>query len=508
MMDSAELIPGHETNDRMSAVDAGFLYLERKELPLAIGNVSVFTGAIPFDRFVETIKARLPLLPRYRQKIARPLLDIARPTWQDDPDFNIQRHIFQVELDPPGTEAQLRALAGRIFSTRMDRGKPLWELSVVGGLEHGRSALITKVHHAMADGVSGMALMEMTLDASPKARALPRPKPYRPNPAPHGFRQLFDPVAGGLRADRARLGGYAEGAPGPGSRHDPRSPYSEYDAAVCSPVTRTGGSPERLPFNRPCGAERRLAWSEFSLADVRAIRAACGGTLNDIALTILIGAVRRYLQIRGETVSKRFCRVMVPVNVRTPDNTHGLGNRVSLLALALPLEVPDPVDRLHAVIRRTAVMKKAPVAGAIALLGTLTDATPAPVQALLSATPFVSLPFPPYNVLCTNVPGPPTPRYVCGKRMLSSYPHVPTGYEAGVSLAVESYNDKIYFGLTVDPQAAPEGEQMKDLLDISFAELVNRARRLATTGRASDQTKWRKLRAVGNLERIHLTPTP
>ena len=475
-MDNTALIPGQEPSVRMSAVDAGFLYLERKELPLAIGNVFVFAGTIPFAKFVSSMKARLPLLPRYRQKVARPLLDIARPTWQDDPDFDIRRHIFQVELDPPGTEAQLRSLAGRIFSARMDRGKPLWELYAVGGLEHGRSALITKVHHAMADGISGVALMEVTLDDAPKARALPRSTPHRPNPAPRGLRRLFDPVAGAFEQIVQGL-------------VDTQKAFLDLGLSIIQDrhagvtlqqfvrlLPELAAPPERLPFNRPCGAERRLAWSEFSLADVRAIRAAYGGTLNDIVLAVLTGAIRRYLQCHGETVVRRFCRVMVPVNVRTPDNNHGLGNRVSLLPLALPLEVAGPVDRLRAVVRRTEIMKKAPVAGAIALLGTLTGATPAPLQALLSAVPFVSLPFPPYNVLCTNVPGPPTPRYVCGKRMLSCYPHVPTGYEAGVSLAVESYNGKIYFGLTIDPQAAPEGERMKELLDISFAELAMLAR--------------------------------
>ena len=195
-MDNAALIPGQEAAVRLSALDAEFLYLERKELPLAIGNVSVFDGAIPFDRFVKSIEARLPRLPRYRQTAARPPLDLARPTWQDDPVFDIHRHVFQVKLDPPGAEAQLRELAGRIFSERMDRRKPLWELYVVGGMEHGRSALITKVHHAMADGVAGVALMEATLDASPRGPAIPRAKPYRPRPAPVGFQPLFDSMAG------------------------------------------------------------------------------------------------------------------------------------------------------------------------------------------------------------------------------------------------------------------------------------------------------------------------
>jgi WS/DGAT/MGAT family acyltransferase len=475
-MDNAAVMPGHEPGVRLSALDAAFLYLERNELPLAIGNVSVFAGAIPFAGFVKSMAARLPLLPRYRQKIARPLLDLARPAWQDDPRFDIRRHIFQVKLDPPGTEAQLRALAGRVFSGRMDRGKPLWELYVVGGLEHGRSALITKVHHAMADGVSGVALLEATLDASPKGRALPRPRPYRPRPAPGGWRRLLDPLAGAfeqavqgvLNTQKAlwHLGLRLAG--------DPRA--REGVLELFRRLPELAWPAERLPFNRPCGCERRVAWSEFSLAEVRAIRAACGGTVNDIVLSALTAALRRYLRMHGETVRRRFCHVMVPVSVRAADHAPGWGNRVSLLPLALPLEEPDPVARLRAVTRRTGAMKKVPVAEAVALLSTLLDAAPAPLQALLSAVPFVSLPFPLYNFLCTNVPGPPAPRYVCGRRMLASYPHVPTGYEAGVSLAVESYHDKLYLGLTVDPQAAPDGERMKELLDVSFVELARAAR--------------------------------
>ena len=486
-MDNARAIPGPEPGVRLSALDAEFLYLERKELPLAIGNVSVFAGAIPFDRFVKSIEARLPRLPRYRQRAARPPLDLARPTWQDDPDFDIHRHIFRVKLDPPGTEAKLRELAGRIFSERMDRRKPLWELYVVDGMEHGRSALITKVHHAMADGVAGVALMEATLDASPKGPALPRPKPYRPRPAPGGFQPLFDSMAGAFEQIARGVVQTQKSLLDLGLAmvREPRALKGMLQLVRLLPELAV--PPERLPFNRPCGSERRLAWSAFSLAEVRAIREACGGTVNDVALAVLTGAVRRYLQVHGETVSNRLCRVVAPVSVRTSDDTRGMGNRVSLLPLALPLDVSDPVDRLRAVTRRTGLVKRALVAEAIALLGTLIDAAPAPLQALLSAAPFVSPPFPPYNILCTNVPGPPAPRYVCGKRMLTSYPHVPTGYEAGVSLAVESYDQKLYFGLTVDPQAAPDGERIKELLDISFLELARGARRALKSWRARNE---------------------
>ncbi len=486
-MDIAARMPGREPGVRLSALDAEFLYLERKELPLAIGNVSIFAGGIPFERFVRTVEYRLPCLPRYRQRVVRPPLDLARPAWRDDPNFDIRRHILPIKLDPPGTEAQLRDVAGRIFSQPMDRGKPLWELYLVGGLEHGNSALITKVHHAMADGVTGVALMEATLDASPKGRVPPRPKGFRPRPAPGGFLGLFDSLAGAfgqmaqglLNSQKALLHLASE------AMADPRAIGGMLQVVRLLPELAMPA--ERLPFNRPCGAERRLAWSAFPLAEASAIRKTCGGTLNDIVLCLLAGAVSRYLRTHGESVNNRFLHVMVPVSVRAAAAVGEWGNRVSLLPLALPLDLDDPVKRLHAVTERTEIMKKAPVAQALALLSTLADAAPAPLQALVSAVPFVSLPFPPYNFLCTNVPGPPAPRYVCGRRMLASYPHVPTGYEAGVSLAVESYHDKIFFGLTVDPQAAPDGGRMKGLLEISFAELARAARLTHQSPRASNK---------------------
>ena len=456
---------------RLSALDAGFLYLERSELPLAIGNVSIFDGMIPFDRLVKSIEARLDLLPHHRQTVMRPPWDLARPVWRDDPHFDIRRHILRVTLDTPGTPADLRALAGHIYSEPLDRGKPLWELYLVEGLAGGRSALITKVHHAMVDGLAGVRLMEAMMDPRPGQRKPPPPKPYRPSPRPERLRLWLDSAAGAweqtlqgvTESQKTLLEMWAR------LRRDFRAPEGFRELGGW--LAGLAAPPERLPFNRPCGRERHVAWCEFSCAEVADIRAACGGTVNDVVLAVLTGALRQYLQLHHETVKNRFCRVIVPVSVRCGGDGQAAGNRVSIWPLNLPLEVAGPVDRLHMVTRRTEAMKRLPVAEAISLFTAWADIVPAPLQALLSAVPFLSTSFPVYNILCTNVPGPRAPLYLCGRRMLTCYPHVPTGYDAGVSLAVESYYDKLYFGLTVDPQAAPDGERLKKLLEVSLAEL-------------------------------------
>ena len=473
-------MPPRELPQQFGPLDAVFLNFERKEMPLHIGSVSICDGALPFDQFVASIERKLDLLPRYRQKAVRPFLDIGLPTWQYDPKFDIRRHIFHVTLDAPADEAQLRELTGRIFTKLLNRDKPLWEVYVVDGLAGGRSAIVTKVHHCMVDGVSGVGLLNLMFDTSPDTPALPKGAPkrkrYRPPQPPDETQRFTGALKGAFQFTLDQLAGAQKNlaAWGMSLFHDQRA-LAGLERLV-DVLPQVLGPLERLPFNRPCSGERRVAWSEHSFTDARAIRTACGGTVNDVVLTVLTGAVMRYLKLHKESMQNRYFRVMVPVNLRQAGDRGTLGNCVSILPVTLPLFIEDPVARLHRISAQTEAMKHARVAELIWAGISWLGAIPAPLQALAGRLPLLSTPVPIVHMVATNVPGPQVPLYANGRRLLTLYPYVPAGWDVGMGLAIQSYDRKLFFGFTFDAQAAPDGERMKEFLDASFVELCKAAK--------------------------------
>ena len=480
-----------ELPQELRPLDAAFLNFERKELPLHIGAVSICDGPLPFDEFVNGIERKLDLLPRYRQIAARTFLDIGLPTWRHDPRFDVRRHVFHETLRPPGGEGQLRELAGRIFSTVLDRGKPLWELYLVDGLAGGRAAIITKVHHCMVDGVSGVELMNIMFDTSRKAPVaagrLAERKRYRPPDQPPA-ETLTGAVKGAFQTTLAQLAGAQKelAAYGQSLLHDRR--IIEGWLRLADVLPQVLAPLERLPFNRPCSGERRVAWSQHSFSEARAIRAACGGSVNDVVLTVLAGAVMRYLKLHKESLRHRYFRVMVPVNVRQAENRGTLGNCVSILPVTLPLFVKDPVERLRRISAQTDSMKRAHVAELIWAWIAWAGALPPPLQALAGRIPLFSTPVPIMHMVATNVPGPQIPLYANGRRLLTLYPYVPAGWDLGINLAIQSYDQKLFFGFTVDAQAAPDGERLKEFLDAAFLELRRAAKVTAAKPAAQART--------------------
>ena len=461
---------------RFGTLDAVFLNFESKEMPLNIGSVSICEGSIPFDLFVAIIESRLDLIPRYRQKVMRPFLDVGLPTWQYDPEFDIRRHIFRAKLDPPGKEAQLRKLAGQIFTQRLDRSKPLWEIYVLDGLEGGRSAAISKVHHCMVDGVGGVGLLNVLMDTSPDVPAEPpKAKPYRPPKPPDPAMLFLDALASRFTSGIERVLNAQRDALdfGMSLLQDGRTLPGMQQ--TLGELPRVLAPLERLPFNRPCSGERRVAWNVIPFAEMRAIRAACGCSINDIVLTLITGAVSRYCRLHGETVDNRYIRLLVPVNLRDQKDGGNYGNRISMLPLTLRLDIADPLARLRHAAAQATAMKRGRVAELIRMGASWLGAIPAPLQTLAGSVLILNTPFPLFHMVCTNVPGPQIPLYVGGKRMLSIYPHVPTGSDVGISVAVESYDQNFYFAFTIDAQAAPDGERIKDLLDASHRELCKAA---------------------------------
>lgn len=462
-----------ELPSRLGALDAAFLNFECKEMPLHIGGVCVFEGAIPFERFVATIESKLDSIPRYLERVVFPFLNIGYPTWQYDPNFDIRRHIFHGKVDAPGGMEQLRELAGRIFTPLLDRNKPLWELYVVDGLAEGRSALICKVHHCMVDGVAGVGLMNIMLDASPEQRRLGKRKHRRPPQPPddatlfvEAFRDSLAQIPKRLLDTRDALLSYGSSLGGDSAAALGLEQVVDRMPELLSPL-------EHLPFNRPCSGERRVYWTEFPFADAQAIRTACGCTVNDVVLAVVAGAVAQYTELHGETVKNRFFRPLIPVNVRGPEESIGaFGNLISLLPVTLPLGIRDPLARVKHIHELTRAMKgaRAPelLRAGLAWLGLL----PPPVQAFLASNlGWLNTPIPLFHMVCTNVPGPRIPLYACGQRMTACYPHVPTGMDVGISVAIESYDGKFYFALTTDALAAPDGGRMIEFLEAAFKEL-------------------------------------
>lgn len=461
-------------NRRLTSLDAAFLYLEKKEAPLHIGSVSLLTGTISRAGLAEHIAARLHLLPRYTQKVVPDPFQLGHPTWEVAADFDINRHIFECTIDAPGDEAALRKLAGETLSSVLDRSKPLWELYVVHGLAEGRSAMIAKVHHCMVDGISGVDLMKILFDLSPVATPPPPPAPKPPAPAAptDPARQFFDSLLGGMQEITNRWlelqGGMlylANGLLNPQTRAAIPQMAGLLPAVVAPPTV--------LPFNGAMSGQQQVAWSEFSFAHARAIRAACNGTVNDVVLTILSGAVARYAAAHGQDLTGRSVRFMVPVSLRQKEQRGALGNLISVLPVEIPLDVADPLERFQHVKQKTAALKVARVAEGLGALGAAYGMLPAPVQHLVGS--LAQTPVPPFNMIATNVPGPQVPLYLLGQKMLAHYPYVPIGYAIGLGCAIFSYDQKIFFGLSTDAQTMPDVTQFKRLLDESFAELSTRA---------------------------------
>jgi WS/DGAT/MGAT family acyltransferase len=322
--------------------------------------------------------------------------------------------------------------------------------------------------------------MKIVLDQTPSPRAPARKPRFRPAPHSASSRSIVDSLAGALRGSIESLIA-AETVLLDFSKtlvDDKTRDALEKLVALLPEIT---ASSERFVFNKPCSGERKFCCTEFSLPEVQAIRAAAGGTVNDVILTVVTRAVSKYLREHGDPVAGRFLRVVCPVNMRQ-DKGETLGNRITFLPVVLPLDIQSPLSLLQAVAQRTEIMKNAHAAHAVALLGMWIGAAPPPLQALFwSALPQVPLPVALFHMICTNVPGSPTPLFAGGRRMVGFYPHVPTGYELGVNCAFQSYDDRFFCGLTADANVVPDAGRLRDLVKQSFAEL----RRAAVRGRTA-----------------------
>jgi diacylglycerol O-acyltransferase / wax synthase len=464
--------------DRLSPLDASFLFAEHRTAAMHVGAVMTFAppqdGPFDADAFTELIGHRLALVPRYRQKLKEVPGRVGLPVWVDDPDFDLAFHVRRSALPAPGTEEELLDLVGRLLARQLDRSRPLWEVYIVEGLADGRFAVVTKTHHAMVDGLASMDIGAVLLDLTPQPRDTPGDD-WRPAPEPSGLELVASAATQALRRPRDVLD--VAGRALTDVQEAASVVGRTVEGLLAAGRTATVIRPVH-PLNAATGQQRRYGLRRTSLADHRAVRKAHGGTVNDVVLAVVAGALRRWLISRGEPLTADTAvRAMVPVSVRARARNRTqvpAGNSISAYLVDLPVAEEDPLARLAVLTEAMQVHKRSGVAvGAAALIG-LVGLAPPIVHSLGArlASQFSSS-F--YNVLVTNVPGPPRPLYAMGARMLDMFPVVPLAGGQAVAIGITSYDGGVHYGLTADRDALPDVDVLAAALDDSLAELVARS---------------------------------
>ncbi len=460
--------------DRLSSQDATFLDLESPTAPqhvaatvvLRAGSIRTPEGGVDVDRIRAYVASRLHLIPRYRQRLARVPLE-NHPVWVDDRHFSIDYHVRHTALPHPGDRRQLKRLSGRILSLRLDRGRPLWELWVVEGLEGGeRFAIVQKAHHSVIDGISGVDLMAVLLRGEPSDAFEPAP-PWTPRPAPRG-RELLAAELRRRAADAAHLAWVR----GPGALRAPGAflgALREGAEAVGETLAAGFRSASNTPLNRPLGAHRSFDWLDMKLADVKRVKDRLGGTVNDVVLATVAGALRRFFALRRIDVDGLHVRANVPVSVRGAEERGRLGNRIALWMTDLPVAEPDPLRRLARVRETTARLKASKQALGAEVLAAVSDWTS---SSILSLAVRVSARGRPYNLVVTNVPGPQVPLYLLGAEAEACYPVVNLLPQQGLGVALFSYAGSLFWGFTADPEVVPDLAGLPGMVQAAFAELA------------------------------------
>jgi diacylglycerol O-acyltransferase / wax synthase len=462
--------------DRLSAIDASFLYLEQPTTPMHAGGVAIFRrprNGFGYDRLVELIEQRLALIPRYRQKVRNVPGHLARPVWVDDPSFDVNFHVRRSALPKPGTDEQLNDLVGRLMSRPLDRGHPLWELHLVEGLAHNRFAIVTKTHHAMIGGISPADIGQVILDVTPTAREAPADL-WMPLPEPSSAELVATAIGDAVRRpaeilDNARIAALDATA----TLRRAADALGDLFSAVRTAVNPAPGS----PLNVPISTQRRFAVARTGLEDYKLVRHAHGGTVNDVVLAVVSGALRNWLLSRGEAVTPTTrIRALAPVSVRDANlgndgNPGKPGNKVTAYLVDLPVGEANPVVRLHHVSHAMRGHKDSGQSVGADALVRLSDLAP-PTMHALGARVANGFSQRIYNLVVTNVPGPQIPLYAAGAKMLETFPVVPLAKNQGLSIGITSYNGGVYFGLNVDRDAITDVDGLAAMIEESLEEMV------------------------------------
>ena len=456
--------------ERLSRLDASFLYLEEPDTPMHVAGVLILEappGGV--EALAALVEARLSLVPRYRQRVAEVPGHLADPVWVDDPDFDIAYHLRRNGLPRPGTEAQLLDLVSRLTSRPLDRRRPLWEAYLVEGLANGRVAVVTKTHPALVDGLSAIDIGQVLLDVDPDA-TLPEPVEWHPERPPTGAQLVWEALDGYVRRPSDVVDTVRHAVT------DVRSTAARVTGIVgglMRTVRSTVLPAPSSPLNAPIGRQRRVAIARADLDDLKTIRKTQGGTVNDVLLGIVTGALREWLLSRGEpVVGSTSVRALVPVSMQADEAV--AGNRVTSLLVDLPVGESNPrvrVARLSYAMR--GIAEHGQSVGADSLIA-LTGFAPPTLHAL-GARAARGLSRRLFNLVITNVPGPQLPLYAAGSRMLEVFPVVPLARGQGLSIGMTSYNGHVYFGLNAERDSVGDVDVLADLIEQEVAELASPA---------------------------------
>ncbi len=463
--------------DRLTPIDASFLHQEGPTSHMHVGGLTIVEGPPPaMEEFLEQIRRRLHLVPRYRHKLAHTALDSGRPVWIDDPSFNLEFHVRHTALPTPGGWEQLCALTARIFSQQLDRSKPLWEMWLIEGLEDDRFALISKTHHSLIDGIAGIDLATVLFDLSPT------PPPLRSSGRawqPHSEPGTAELVATGLRGAlhagielvEAALDALAHPEHALARAREAAEGIGEIVWAGLNPAPET-------PLNVPIGPHRRFVGVDSQLEDFKVVKNAFGGTVNDVVLAVVAGALRSFLISRGVRTEGMELRALVPVSVRAEAEHHQGGNRIVVMRGPLPVYIADPIQRLRFVSNAMDGLKESKQALGAEVIAGVQNFAPPTILAQASRLNFSTRLF---NLLVTNVPGPQFPLYVLGREMLEAYPVAFLPENHGLAIAIMSYNGQMNFGLLGDFDALPDIDSIGESIAKELAQLVSLARESAAT---------------------------
>jgi diacylglycerol O-acyltransferase / wax synthase len=462
---------GH--GDRLTSLDAAFLEMESPTRHMHVGGLFVFDPPegdrqFDFSAFHQLVRSRLHLVPRYRQKVVAPPLQLARPIWVDDPYFDLSYHVRHAALPAPGTIAQLTEYSCRILSRPLDRDRPLWELYVIEGLENGRIALLGKTHHAMIDGLSGIDIATVMLDITPEqSDVLPDPEPWSPTTVPSRAAITTDALKAlaSSPAEAIESVGRLVAAP----RNTARRAFDVGRGVIKVARSNLAKPAPRSMLNQPPGRHRRFAIQRISLDDVKTIKNAFDSTVNDVVLATVADATGRYLRSHGARTDKLWLRAMVPVSTRSDSQEHHLGNRVVSVFVDLPMFEMDPIERLRVCHDAMSEVRSSHAAVGAGFLIGLGDFAPPTIHAMAARAAVHSRVF---NFLVTNVPGPQLPIYCMGARLLGMFPFTPLAATHAYGVGVTSIDGWMNFGFTADYDALPDIEAVTGHLVASVRELL------------------------------------
>lgn len=461
--------------ERLTPMDTTFLVLEKPWSPLHVSATLIYEagplekagGGIDIDAYRDATEAVLHLIPRYRQKLQ--WIPVAgHPVWIDDPEFNLEYHIRHTSLPRPGTDEQLKKLSARIMAQPLDHSKPLWEAWVVEGLDDGRFAVISKIHHCMVDGMAGSDLAQILHSTDPGERRRGKATAWVPRSAPTPAQLLKDEAlryvalpgraARGIRAAANEL-------------MELRQEFGTRVRSITQMMSSMRDELSKTPLNEPIGPHRRFDWREMPLSDLKEVRRALGCTINDLVLATVTGAVRDFLEKRGHELDGLDFRIAAPVSIRSTDDSQ-MGNRVSQWFVRAPIDEPDVMKRVEKIRAATEELKASKQALDADLIMNVVEWTPTVLLSLASRAASASAP---YNLMVTNVPGPQQELYLLGAKLQALYSQVPIADSTALGVALVSYAGKMCWGFNADFESVPDLESFVDSIESSFAEIARAA---------------------------------